>query len=128
MVHAGGDIEGGDESLPLATHFSAPYPETKAEAERMVLGASGDDLATVALLLGVWWRADLGWLYLLSIALAALDNRTLSDYADQVVRPRLQSVEGVGNVFMGGFRERIIGTVQLAFAKPGYRFASSQGR
>jgi len=28
----------------------------------------------------------------------------------------------------GGFRERIIGTVQLAFAKPGYRFASSQGR
>jgi cyclopropane-fatty-acyl-phospholipid synthase len=25
----------------------------------------------------------------------------------------------------GGFRERIIGTVQLAFAKPGYRFASA---
>ena len=23
----------------------------------------------------------------------------------------------------GGFRERIIGTVQLAFAKPGYRFS-----
>ena len=28
----------------------------------------------------------------------------------------------------GGFRERIIGTVQLAFAKPGYRFASSQAQ
>ena len=28
----------------------------------------------------------------------------------------------------GGFRERIIGTVQLAFAKPGYRFAPSQAR
>ena len=27
----------------------------------------------------------------------------------------------------GGFRERIISTVQLAFAKPGYSFASSQG-
>ncbi|MEH6580770.1 MAG: cyclopropane-fatty-acyl-phospholipid synthase family protein [Halioglobus sp.] len=26
----------------------------------------------------------------------------------------------------GGFRERIIGTVQLAFAKPGYRFSTSQ--
>lgn len=25
----------------------------------------------------------------------------------------------------GGFRERIISTVQLAFAKPGYRFASA---
>jgi cyclopropane-fatty-acyl-phospholipid synthase len=28
----------------------------------------------------------------------------------------------------GGFRERIIGTVQLAFAKPGYRFACSQAQ
>jgi cyclopropane-fatty-acyl-phospholipid synthase len=28
----------------------------------------------------------------------------------------------------GGFRERIIGTVQLAFAKPGYRFVASQER
>ncbi len=27
----------------------------------------------------------------------------------------------------GGFRERIIGTVQLAFAKPGYRVGTSQG-
>ncbi len=27
----------------------------------------------------------------------------------------------------GGFRERIISTVQLAFAKPGYRFAVGQG-
>ena len=26
----------------------------------------------------------------------------------------------------GGFRERVISTVQLAFAKPGYRFAASQ--
>ena len=28
----------------------------------------------------------------------------------------------------GGFRERIIGTVQLAFAKPGYRFPGSLAR
>jgi len=28
----------------------------------------------------------------------------------------------------GGFRERIIGTVQLAFAKPGYRFQGSLAR
>mgnify|MGYP003901559613 FL=1 len=27
----------------------------------------------------------------------------------------------------GGFRERVIGTVQLAFAKPDYRFVSVQG-
>jgi nucleoside-diphosphate-sugar epimerase len=49
VVHSGGDIEGGDESLPLATHFSAPYPETKAEAERMVIAADGENLETTAL-------------------------------------------------------------------------------
>jgi len=49
VVHTGGDIEGGDESLPLATHFSAPYPETKAEAERLVSGANQADLKTTAL-------------------------------------------------------------------------------
>lgn len=49
VVHAGGDIEGADESLPLARHFPAPYPETKAAAERLVTEASGDGLGTTAL-------------------------------------------------------------------------------
>lgn len=49
VVHSGGDIEGGDESLPLATHFSAPYPETKAEAERRVIDANDGGLKTTAL-------------------------------------------------------------------------------
>ena len=49
VVHAGGDIEGADESLPLATHFSAPYPETKAEAERLVIKTSDGELMTTAL-------------------------------------------------------------------------------
>lgn len=49
VVHAGGDIEGGDESLPYADHFSAPYPETKAEAERLVLAANTQALNTCAL-------------------------------------------------------------------------------
>ena len=49
VVHTGGDIEGGDESLPYATHFTASYPRTKAEAERLVLAANGAGLATVAL-------------------------------------------------------------------------------
>jgi len=48
VVHAGGDIEGADESLPYAEH-TTPYPRTKAVAERMVLAADGADLATVAL-------------------------------------------------------------------------------
>lgn len=49
VVHAGGDIEGADESLPYAEVFQGPYPETKAEAERHVLEANDDELATVAI-------------------------------------------------------------------------------
>jgi nucleoside-diphosphate-sugar epimerase len=49
VVHSGGDIEGGDESLPYSKRFDAYYPETKALAEKAVLAANGPDLATVAL-------------------------------------------------------------------------------
>jgi len=49
IVHSGGDIGGIDESLPIAGHFSAPYPASKAAAERIVLGANGAELLTVAL-------------------------------------------------------------------------------
>jgi len=49
VVHAGGDIAGGDESLPYATRFSSDYPRTKALAEREVLAAADHALATVAL-------------------------------------------------------------------------------
>lgn len=49
VVHAGGDIDGGDESLPYPDHFEAPYPATKAEAERLALGANDDDLKVCAL-------------------------------------------------------------------------------
>jgi nucleoside-diphosphate-sugar epimerase len=49
VVHAGGDIEGGDESLPYPARFEAAYPETKAAAERLVLAANDASLATLAL-------------------------------------------------------------------------------
>lgn len=49
VVHAGGDIEGGDESLPYPNHFAAHYPATKAAAEQQVLAANGPKLATVAI-------------------------------------------------------------------------------
>ncbi len=49
VVHAGGDIRGGDERLPYATRFDADYPRTKAIAERLVLAAADDVLGTVAL-------------------------------------------------------------------------------
>lgn len=49
VVHAGRDIEGGDESLPYAAAFSTHYPRTKAVAERLVLAADDQLLSTVAL-------------------------------------------------------------------------------
>lgn len=49
VVHGGGDINGGDESLPYPKRFEAYYPESKAVAEKAVLAANGPDLATVAL-------------------------------------------------------------------------------
>ena len=49
VVFNGADMEGVDESAPYPTHFTSPYPATKAGAEKMVLEANGPDLATVAL-------------------------------------------------------------------------------
>ena len=49
VVHAGGDVEGMDESAPYPERFETHYPKTKALAEQTVLNANGDDLATVAL-------------------------------------------------------------------------------
>ncbi|MBT8046932.1 MAG: NAD-dependent epimerase/dehydratase family protein [Xanthomonadales bacterium] len=49
IVHSGGDISGADESLPIADHFTAPYPESKAAAEKMITAANAPDLFTAAL-------------------------------------------------------------------------------
>ncbi|MBE9537051.1 MAG: NAD-dependent epimerase/dehydratase family protein, partial [Proteobacteria bacterium] len=46
IVFDGSDMEGVDESVPYPEHFEAYYPETKAEAERLVLAANNDKLAT----------------------------------------------------------------------------------
>jgi nucleoside-diphosphate-sugar epimerase len=49
VVHAGGDLEGVDESVPYPAHFKAHYPATKALAERRVLQANDATLSTCAL-------------------------------------------------------------------------------
>ena len=49
IVHSGGDIGGADESLPIADQFTAPYPESKALAEKRVIAANSDSLSTTAL-------------------------------------------------------------------------------
>lgn len=45
----GGNHENGGSDLPYASSFECAYPETKAQAERLVLAANGPALATIAL-------------------------------------------------------------------------------
>lgn len=49
VVFPGGDMEGADESVPYPQHYEADYPRTKAMAERLVLEADSETLATVSL-------------------------------------------------------------------------------
>jgi HAE1 family hydrophobic/amphiphilic exporter-1 len=42
------------------------------------------------------------------IALMGPDPRAIGEYARWTLRPRLQTVEGVGNIFLGGYQEREI--------------------
>ena len=94
VVHAGGDIEGGNESLPYTTHFSSDYPRTKAIAERRVLAANDDTLATVALRPHLVWgpgdtqltarilqRAHAGRLRLVAGGNALIDTTFIDDAA-----------------------------------------------
>lgn len=49
VCFAHGDVEGADESLPYPEHHDAYYPATKCMAEKAVLIANGEKIATVAL-------------------------------------------------------------------------------
>jgi nucleoside-diphosphate-sugar epimerase len=57
-VFDGTDMEGVDESVPYPDHFEAFYPQTKAEAEQLVLQANDDTLATVALRPHLIWGPE----------------------------------------------------------------------
>ncbi len=58
VIHGGGDVAGGDESLPYPERYSAHYPRTKAMAEQLVLAANDANLATVALRPHLIWGPD----------------------------------------------------------------------
>ncbi len=49
VVFDGNNMEGVDESLPYPTAYHAPYPETKALAEKIVINATSTALSTVIL-------------------------------------------------------------------------------
>ncbi|MGW8312318.1 MAG: NAD-dependent epimerase/dehydratase family protein [Desulfuromonadales bacterium] len=58
VVFDGTDMEGVDESVPYPQHFEAYYPQTKSEAEQLVLKANGLQLATVALRPHLIWGPE----------------------------------------------------------------------
>jgi nucleoside-diphosphate-sugar epimerase len=58
VVFDGSDMEGVNESVPYPEQFKAFYPETKAEAEQLVLQANDKQLATVALRPHLIWGPE----------------------------------------------------------------------
>lgn len=58
VVFDGNDMEGVDESVPYPAHYHSFYPQTKAEAEQLVLAANNDKLATVALRPHLIWGPE----------------------------------------------------------------------
>ena len=55
VVFGHDDLEGVDESAPYAEAYEAFYPQTKAEAERLVLSANDEHLHTVAIRPHIVW-------------------------------------------------------------------------
>ncbi len=102
VVFDGKGMEGADESAPYPDRYEAAYPETKAEAERMVLAANGPEFATVALRPHLVWgpgdrhlvprileRARAGKLALVGDG----SNRVDSTYVDNAVDAHLLAAE-----------------------------------
>lgn len=58
VVFDGTDMEGINESVGYPDQFLAPYPQTKAEAEKLVLAANDENLATVALRPHLIWGPE----------------------------------------------------------------------
>ncbi|MFN2286698.1 MAG: NAD-dependent epimerase/dehydratase family protein [Chromatocurvus sp.] len=101
VAHGGGDIEGGNESLPYPDHYAASYPQSKAIAEQKVMAACGSGLKTVSL------RPHLIW--------GPGDNQLL---------PRLVSRAQQGTLRLPG-AEKLIDTVYIDNAAQAHLLALS---
>ena len=104
VTFAGRDQEGADESAPYPAKYLAHYPKTKAIAERMVLMANSEQLATVALRPHLIWgpgdtqivprlieRARSGRLRLVGTGEKQVD----ATYIDNAARAHVQAVESL---------------------------------
>jgi nucleoside-diphosphate-sugar epimerase len=103
VVFDGGDVEGGDESLPYPPRYEAHYPKTKAAAEQMVLAANSPGLATVAL------RPHLIW--------GPGDNHLL---------PRILAKGRAGRLYRIGERPNLVDTVYVDNAARAHLLAADR--
>lgn len=105
VAHGGGDIEGGNESLPYPDHYAAPYPQSKALAEQKVMAASDGDLSTVSLRPHLVWgpgdnqllprlvqRARQG-----TLKLPGASKRIDTVYIDNAARAHLLALAAIDN-------------------------------
>lgn len=100
ITHDGGDIEGGDESLPVGPPYLAPYPATKAQAEQLVLAANSAQLKTTALRPHlIWGPGDPHILPRLAarvrngrLLLPGVDKRIDTVYVDNAARAHIDAL------------------------------------
>lgn len=105
VAHGGGDIEGGNESLPYPDHYAAPYPQSKALAEQKVMAASDGDLSTVSLRPHlVWGPGDNQLLPRLvqracqgTLKLPGASKRIDTVYIDNAARAHLLALAAIDN-------------------------------
>jgi len=58
VVFDGGDMQGVDESVPYPAHYHAPYPQTKAMAEKLVVAAADKHFKTIILRPHLIWGPE----------------------------------------------------------------------
>ena len=103
VVFDGRDVEGWSEEAPYPLKFDSHYSRTKAEAEKMVLAANHDKLATVSL------RPHLVW-----------------GPGDRHLLPRIVAKARAGRLFRIGSKNKLIDTIYIDDAVEAHILAAVQ--
>ncbi|BBO80035.1 3-beta hydroxysteroid dehydrogenase [Desulfosarcina ovata subsp. sediminis] len=104
VVFDGGDMQGVDESVPYPPRYHAPYPWTKAKAERAVRAAADENLQTITLRPHLIWGP--GDNHLIPRIIARADhlrqvgdgrNRVDTIYIDNAAKAHVLAMEALEN-------------------------------
>ncbi|MBT5549443.1 MAG: NAD-dependent epimerase/dehydratase family protein [Nitrospina sp.] len=105
VIYGNSNLEGVDESVPYPDDYLCEYPRTKALAEKLVIEANGQDLATVSLRPHLIWgpgdphliprllaKADKGRL----VRVGKGENKVDIIYIDNAVHAHLKACDALG--------------------------------